>query len=139
MSIVYQTIYRIISNYVKQIVIVALLLTSIDFIWLKFFFKNYWENMITKIQLTPMKFNKYYIIPTYTLMVLSIIIYILPNIRYEFALKDSVKYGGLLGIIIYGIFDLTNSAVFTNYSSTIALFDTLWGGLLYIVVSFLTI
>jgi uncharacterized membrane protein len=40
-------------------------------------------------------------------------------------------WGALLGLIIYGIFNFTNLAIFTNYNWTSALIDTSWGILLF--------
>ena len=42
-----------------------------------------------------------------------------------------------LGILIYGVFDLTNKAVFTNYKWPIAVQDMIWGGILFYTTTFL--
>lgn len=41
----------------------------------------------------------------------------------------------LLGVVIYGVFDMTNMAIFKNYSWKVAITDTIWGGILFYIVS----
>ena len=36
-----------------------------------------------------------------------------------------------LGIVIYGVFEMTNLALFKKYKWQIAVMDTLWGGVLF--------
>jgi uncharacterized membrane protein len=45
--------------------------------------------------------------------------------------RKSVSDAFLLGIIIYGVFETTNYALFKNWSLLTVLIDTLWGGLLF--------
>ena len=126
-----------ISEYTKKFIIVSTLFLLFDYIWLQFF-KNLWGEMVSKIQLTNMKVKIKYAVPAYILMTLSVIIFVLPNIRDEYILKDSIIYGGLLGLIIYGIFDFTNLTVFTNYSLNLAIIDILWGTALFTIVSYIS-
>ena len=43
----------------------------------------------------------------------------------------SVSDAFFLGIVIYGVFDTTNYALFKNWSLITTIIDTLWGGLLF--------
>jgi uncharacterized membrane protein len=71
-------------------------------------------------------------------MIIGLFIFVLPNITKENALNDSLKYGGLFGLVIYGIFDFTNLALFKNYELSTAIFDVIWGSLLYFGTAYLT-
>jgi uncharacterized membrane protein len=123
---------------VKQILIVSTTILILDYIWLKFIFGKLWSDMIYKIQLKPMNINIKYAGTIYILLILAIVIFVLPKIRDEYILKDSIIYGGLLGLIIYGVFDLTNKLVFDNYSLNLAIIDIFWGTFLFTFVSYLT-
>ena len=125
-------------EFIKEFVIVSVILGVIDLIWLKFVFKQPWSNMISTIQLEPMEVKLIYALPVYILMTLAIVIYVLPNITTEHILKDSIKYGGLLGIIIYGVFDLTNMVLFSKYDMKLGLMDIAWGGFLCTLVTYVT-
>ncbi len=43
----------------------------------------------------------------------------------------------LLGVVIYGVFDFTNYAVFYNYGLYVAIMDTLWGGALMALATYI--
>ena len=49
---------------------------------------------------------------------------------------DSLKYGFLFGIIIFGIYDFTAASVFNNWDISLAIYDILWGGILYFISSY---
>ena len=125
-------------EFIKQLITVGTILGIFDYVWLNFVFLEYWKKMVTNIQLKPLWVNSSYIVPIYILLTLSIIVYVLPKIRDDNILFDSIKYGGLLGFIIYGIFDFTNLVTFENYSLNIALTDIAWGTFLFTIVTFLS-
>jgi len=45
--------------------------------------------------------------------------------------RRSVSDAFLLGIIIYGVYETTNYALFKNWSILSVIIDTLWGGVLF--------
>ena len=51
--------------------------------------------------------------------------------------EDSVYHAFIVGASAYGIFDFTNLALFYKYDLTIALIDTLWGGILFASTKYL--
>jgi uncharacterized membrane protein len=59
-------------------------------------------------------------------------IFLITGINY-FIIKPnkSVSEAFLLGIIIYGVYETTNYALFKNWSILTVLIDTLWGGILF--------
>ena len=59
---------------------------------------------------------------------------------YYFILKQhrSVKDAFLLGLVIYGVFETTSFALLKNWKFTTVLLDTLWGGMLFALTTYLT-
>jgi uncharacterized membrane protein len=54
---------------------------------------------------------------------------------YYFYNKDmSLSSAFILGFTTYGIYDFTNYALFDKYPLSVAITDTLWGGILYSIV-----
>ena len=51
--------------------------------------------------------------------------------------KNVALYAFILGICMFGTFDLTNKAIFKNYTWDYAIKDTLWGGFVFAVTSFI--
>lgn len=60
--------------------------------------------------------------------VAAVIVYLL--LAYMLLEARSYKQAFLYGVCIYGVFDFTNLAVFSNYDWKVAMADTLWGGVL---------
>ena len=52
-------------------------------------------------------------------------------------LASDWKSGMILGLVIYGIYDFTNSATITRFGMKEALIDMTWGTLLFAVVSYI--
>ena len=96
-----------------------------------------WKKMIFKIQQAPMVLNKHYALIAYFFLALALSVFSIPNIRNTNILGDSIYYGGILGLVIYGIFDFTNLALLQNYNLRIGIIDTLWGGILLATCSYI--
>ena len=120
----------------NQIVVSILTLLILDILWIMFFMGKKYQEQIPQIQGTELKVNGTMAIVAYTLMVLGLVMFVLPNIREEFELRDSLMYGFLFGIIVYGVYDFTNAVVFEKWNINIALIDVLWGGFVYFISSY---
>jgi uncharacterized membrane protein len=77
----------------------------------------------------------------YVAIACGLIVFVLPKIdttkTLTIRIQDSLIYGGLFGLVSYGIFDFTTHFMFESWSIYIALMDTIWGGLLCSIVSFI--
>ena len=95
----------------------------IDSVYLNFI-KDYFNNQVKLIQGSPIKINSYAIIICYIILIFGINYFIIiPN--------RSILDAFLLGLIIYGVYETTNMALFSKWSWTTVLIDTLWGGILF--------
>ena len=111
-------------------IVVIILLVVLDIIWLSVNAKEY-SKMIKSIQNKEIKLNITYELFTYVLMIASIIFI---ESKTEI-IKKSLLYSGLLGLFINGVYSGTNLAVFKNYDIGLGLKDTLWGFILYTIVT----
>lgn len=75
----------------------------------------------------------------------ALLFYVLAPIGYIVITKKLVRtseeaflYGALLGLLMYGTFDLTNKAIFTDYPWTYTIADMTWGTLCVGIVSSIT-
>ena len=132
------TITRFKFNTIREFVVVLIIMGVIDIIFLRTVVDLVWKDMIKDIQVSAFKPNLAYIPIPYLLMTISVVIFILPQIRDGNVLSDSFFYGGLLGLIIFGVFDSTNLVLFSRYKLGVAILDTLWGITLFSVVTFLS-
>lgn len=123
---------------IRELVVVLIIMGIIDMIFLRMIVDLIWKDMIKDIQISTFKPNLKYIPIPYLLMTIAVVIFILPNVRNDYILKDSLFYGGLLGLIIFGVFDSTNLVLFSRYKLGVGIIDTLWGVVLFSVVTFLS-
>ena len=115
----------------------SLVLLLLDFIWIKLYMGKKYELLINKIQNNPMNTRLIFALFAYLLMLLGLYIFVLPNIRKSHKFADSIKYGFLFGIVVYGIYDMTCAAIFNKWDIKLALLDTLWGGFVFFISAYI--
>lgn len=101
----------------------SLTMLILDAIYLSSFSSQY-DSMMKTIQKSPLKMKPLYALVVYVLMILGWKLLIDNK-------KNIVRNSVILGLVIYGVFDFTNLAIFDNYSLKLGLIDMLWGGLLF--------
>ena len=132
--------------YIKYLLTIIYIL-FIEFIWLYLINQKTYSDLTKSIQKTEMKINYLYTIIAYIVILSSIFILSIPFIKSKFNNNVTIKnkllkaliYGSIVGFYIYGIYNLTSIAIYTNYKLKIALIDTLWGMILYSSASILYI
>jgi uncharacterized membrane protein len=108
----------------------------IDMTWLGFVAKNiYAENIGLLLRksgetLAP---NWYAAICVYILFAIGILVFVLPNASGNYL--KALMYGAIFGLVIYGIYDLTNYSLLANWPLRITLIDMVWGTFLCALVS----
>jgi len=114
-----------------KILLSALIFVFIDSVYLNFI-KNYFYNQVKLVQGTPIKINFLATIMCYIFLIIGINYFIIGP-------KRSLKDAFLLGLVIYGVFETTNMALFTNWSWLTVFMDTLWGGILFALTTFIVL
>ena len=111
----------------KLLIISAIIFIVMDSIYL-YLIKNYFANQVKIVQGSPMKLNIIATLFCYVILIFGINYFI---IRPDRSVKDAF----LLGLLIYGVFETTNMALFTKWAWLTVLIDTLWGGILFAVTT----
>ena len=106
-------------------------LLLLDFAWIRTYMGPRYVYMIERVQKSPINVNYSYAMFAYLLMVLGLLVFVLPNIKEETYIRDSIHYGFLFGVILYGVYDFTAASVITNWDINLAIIDILWGGFVY--------
>jgi len=111
-----------------------LLITSAVFLGLDALYLNTTSSMfsalVQRIQKAPMKLNPLGAVLCYVALITGI---------YYFIIKDrrSVFEAGLLGLIIYVVFETTNYAIFKDWSMQAVVLDSAWGGVLFALTTWI--
>lgn len=62
----------------------------------------------------------------------AIVVYI--ALAYLVSLPKNITEAFLLGSSVYAVYDFTNYAILKNYSLRFAILDSIWGGILFVIV-----
>ena len=93
-------------------------------------FKGYFSNQVQKVQNSPLKLNMISAFICYVFIITGLNYFIIqPN--------KSVNDAFLLGIVVYGIYETTNLSIFKNWSWITVIIDTLWGGILFALTTWI--
>jgi uncharacterized membrane protein len=105
------------------LLISAIVFISIDFFYLNLM-KSYFFKQIKIVQGSEPKMNFLGAALCYLFLIVGINYFIIKPCK-------SVNEAFLLGIVIYGVYETTNYALFNKWSILTVFMDTLWGGLLF--------
>ena len=107
----------------------AIVLITIDFMYLQSI-KSYFQKQVQSVQGSAMQINYLGAAICYIFLIVGINYFIIKPNR-------SVKDAFLLGLVIYGVYETTNYALFKNWSIITVLIDTLWGGALFAITTYI--
>lgn len=111
------------SSLLSSFLITIVVLIFLDVIYLSFM-SEYMNRVVMKIQGKDIKLNLLSVFLIYILISLGLNYFILERNR---PIIDAF----LFGIIVYGVFDLTNYSLFEKWDILTVIIDTLWGGILF--------
>ena len=113
----------------KKIAATGITMLVLDGIFLSFFGPKFVE-MVENIQNAKVSVKYIPMIITYIVLVFQLYYFI---IKQNKSLLDAF----LLGFTSYAIFDFTNYTLIKNYKLHIALVDSIWGGILYALTTYI--
>lgn len=92
-----------------------------------------------------MRLNIYSGVTCYVIMIIGLVFITftqlsrygsLRSLSYMNKLQYALRFGGVLGFVIYGVFNTTNMTIFKRYSIPLAVIDIIWGTLLYTIATY---
>jgi len=110
-------------NIVKQYIVSAIIFLALDFVYLSFN-KSAYETMVVHIQRVVMQVKVWPALLCYVFLIFGLNYFILSKRR-------SVMDAFLFGLVIYGVYDTTNLAIFKKWDTKLAIMDGIWGGVLF--------
>ena len=126
-------------NKLLSFIIVFLLYIILDGTMIVLFMGKYFGGVVEKIQRgRKMSARLLPGILCFLLISFGIVYFVLDRIRDDHIVEDSFRYGGVFGAVVYGVFDLTNYSMFSDYTAGTVLIDMAWGTILGSVVSMIT-
>ncbi len=120
----------------QLVVIVAILILGIDLVWIGYIAKPLFSKTVQRIQGQPLKFNPVGAVIAYLIMIVGTYFLVAERARTP---KEAAMTGAILGLVMYGVFDFTNMAIFRNWDWKTTIIDVTWGTFLMATVGYLSI
>jgi uncharacterized membrane protein len=108
---------------------IGIIILLLDFLYIQVIY-NKFNNLIISVQNSSIKLNI-----TGAILCYSLIIFML----YYFIIKEdkSILDAFILGFCTYGIYETTNLSLLNKWDFNISLIDTIWGGILYALTTYI--
>lgn len=114
----------------KAFLVAFMSFVVLDFLWLGYVVKSFNLRQLAEIgRIENGDFSILYApaAVTYVLMALAIVFFVLPRFSVSDPLWQKFLWGALMGLIVYGVFDMTNLAILKNYPLPFTFADMAWG------------
>ena len=122
-------------KHVKVIVLSIVLFLVLDALFIGAMMKN-WQSLLLRVQGEKLEVKMLSAIGAYIVMVLAWVYFVYKPYLIHKNIWTAVKTGAVLGFVIYGIFELTNHAIIKKWDFSFVVMDTVWGSVLYALVSY---
>jgi uncharacterized membrane protein len=119
-----------ILQYLKLYFISLVIFIIVDLIWIAGIMKNFYLlqlGPLSRMTGGSMSPNVPASMLVWVLIVLGQIFFVLPRIPKTGSGLEGVLWGALFGLVVYGVYDLTNYALLKDWSLSMTLVDMLWG------------
>ena len=98
---------------------------AIDYVWLAFIARDFYRGHLGEMMLESPKLGIAAVF--YLVYVVVVVIFaVLPAMEKQQWITAAL-YGGLLGLVAYGTYDITNLATLKNWPATVSIVDLIWG------------
>jgi uncharacterized membrane protein len=101
---------------------ILVVMLALDSVYL-YLTKSIFGQLVARIQRTALEFKLLGAVVVYILLAVGIYVFIVEP-------GKPLWQAALLGLVIYGVYDFTNYAIFKKYDLSIAIMDMIWGSVL---------
>jgi uncharacterized membrane protein len=108
---------------------IMVIMLALDSVYI-YFTKSIFGELVAKIQRTALEFKILGAIVVYILLAVGLYVFIIEP-------GKSLWHAALLGLVIYGVFEFTNYAIFKKYDMSVVLMDTVWGSILLTATTYI--
>jgi uncharacterized membrane protein len=111
---------------------------TIDYLWLGVFMSKFYKDELGKLARVSngtLKPELWAAVIVYILIPLGIVLFALPRVTQENPVSTALLWGFIYGVVLYGVYDMTNYALVSKWSLKMSIVDILWGGTINSVVT----
>ena len=121
---------------IETVVTSAIVMLLLDSVYLSAC-SNFFNKVVKNIQGSNLKLNIYGAIICYIFLIFGLNYFVLLDKKLDY--KKKLRNSFLLGLVIYGVYEATNIAILKNWTWEALILDTIWGGVLFVLTTLLTI
>jgi uncharacterized membrane protein len=120
---------KITIHELTKISVMTIILTILDSFYLTMS-EPHFKHIVSNIQGSPLVLDMLPTILCYIVLLFGL---------YYFIIREKRSYidAGILGLVIYAVFDFTNKAIFDDWAWITVFMDTIWGGILYALTTYI--
>jgi uncharacterized membrane protein len=109
-----------------DIVVSSILLLLLDGIWLGLIMRNYYKDLVYRIQARGIELNYIAAALCYSTLIFGLIYFVIRPIK-KFNIIRILSLSVPFGLVTFGTYDFTSAAVLKNFDLLTAFIDLLWG------------
>jgi uncharacterized membrane protein len=112
-----------------RLLLIAIFVLVVDLIWVGKIMYNNWNTNIQNIQGSVMKPNGTMAVLSYICLIIGLLYFVQSDLSINETnyVTKSLVNGAIFGLVVYGVYDFTNLALFKNWNLSLAISDILWG------------
>ena len=117
----------------KSFLIVLPCFLALDFLWIGLLMASFYDHELGELArrsqgaMSP-RWGAALLV--YVLIPGGLVFFVRPLLDAKGPLLNAFGYGALFGLVVYGVYDLTNRAVLQNWSLRMTVIDIIWGSCL---------
>jgi len=126
------------AHFLKVYVILIPICFIIDFLWLGVLMGGFYQSQLgTMVRRVGGSFapDKWAALAVYILIPLGIMLFALPHVNRDHLPYSALMWGFVYGVVLYGVYDMTNLAMLVRWPLKMALVDIAWGGMICAIVT----
>ncbi len=117
-------------KFLLQFLAVAVFVFAADFVWLGVIMKGFYHQELAGLMRQgPQGFSPRLVpaLLVYLLIPAGLVLFVGPHVSDKTSFLLVAGWGALWGLVVYGIYDLTNLSILDQWSVRITIADILWG------------
>lgn len=118
-------------------IIFSVLYLIVDILWISTMSKLFYKSRIENVQKDVLKFKLIPAIFAYLTLLLAMFYICAPLSDYYAGKYNAPIVFGIVGFVIYGVYNFTNGAIFNEYNWDFMIIDTIWGFISFMFFGFL--
>ena len=126
------------KSHLKVLVLSVIFFLVLDALFIGALMKD-WQSLLLRVQGEKMEVRLASAVGAYVVMVLAWVYFVYRPYLVHKNISTAVRTGAMLGFVIYGVFELTNFAIIKKWNMKFVLMDTIWGSLLYGLVTYFSL